>query len=237
MFTADERLDTMTARAKGNLNDIAESIVGCFPTLNLLEQRLSLELYRLLAKGLPVPRATLAERLKIPVDTINRILDSWPGVFSGPQRQVIGYWGLAILPAYDSPHRFTIDGRSLSAWCAWDTLFLPQLLGQTAEVESTSPSGVTVCLTVTPDRVERVDPIGAQMSFLLPDCTAVQKDVVTAFCHFVHFFPSRQVAARWAAQHAGTFVVSIHEAHVLAHLKNGAQYREVLVQPAHPRRP
>jgi hypothetical protein len=48
---------------KVNLDDLAPSIVGCFPTLDLLEQRLSLELYRLLAAGQPVPRETLAERL------------------------------------------------------------------------------------------------------------------------------------------------------------------------------
>jgi hypothetical protein len=76
---------------------------------------------------------------------------------------VVGYWGLSIPEAYASPHRLTIDGRRLSAWCAWDTLFLPQLLGQTADVESTSPTaGATVHVTVTPDALEYVDPVGAQ---------------------------------------------------------------------------
>ena len=51
------------SNGKVNLDDLAVSIVGCFPTLDLLEQRLSLELYRLLAAGQPVPRETLAERL------------------------------------------------------------------------------------------------------------------------------------------------------------------------------
>jgi hypothetical protein len=43
-----------------NLKEMAATIVGLFPTMNSLEQRLSLELYRLLANGQPVPRATLA---------------------------------------------------------------------------------------------------------------------------------------------------------------------------------
>jgi hypothetical protein len=55
--------------AKANLDDIAASIVGCFPKLDLLEQRLSLELYRLLTEGQAVPRASLAERL-IPCETV-----------------------------------------------------------------------------------------------------------------------------------------------------------------------
>jgi alkylmercury lyase-like protein len=66
------------------------------------------------------------------------------------------------------------------------------------------------------------------MSVLVPDAQEVQKNVVTSFCHFVHFFPSRQAAESWTAKHAETFLLSIHEAHVLARLKNQAQYREVL---------
>ncbi len=64
------------------------------------------------------------------------------------------------------------------------------------------------------------------MSFLLPDAQEVQKNVVTSFCHFVHFFTSRQAGESWVAKHAGTFVLSIQEAHILARLKNEAQYGE-----------
>lgn len=212
-----------------NLDEVAASIVGVFPTLDVIEQRLSLELYRLLAEGQPVPHAALADRLDISVETVNQILDRWPGVFWDPERRVVGYWGLSIPTAYSSPHSLTLGGRRLSAWCAWDTLFLPQLLGQTAEVRSISPGpGATVRLTVTPERVECVAPVDAEMSFLLPDPVGVQKDVVTTFCHFIHFFPSRQVGESWTAQHPGTFIVSIDEAMHVARRKNEMQYREIL---------
>ena len=215
----------MTAHDKINLDDVAARIVGVFPELDRIEQHLSLELYRLLAEGQPVSRAVLAQRVRIPMETVDQILDGWPGVFSNVHRQVVGYWGLAIPAAYASPHRFTINGRTLSAWCAWDTLFLPQLLGQTAEVDSTGPNASDrVRLTVTPERVERVEPVDAHMSFLLPDAAEVQKDVLTTFCHFVHFFPSRQSAESWCAQHPGTFILSIDDAHTLARRKNGVQY-------------
>lgn len=218
----------MATVTKLNLNELAASIVRCFPSLDVLEQRVSLELYRLLADGQPVPRGTLAERLRIPVETVTQILDYWPGVFSDAQGRVIGYWCLALPAAYASPHKLTIDEQVLSAWCAWDTLFLPQLLGRTAQIESTTPTGAKVSLTVSAQRVESLDPTGAQMSLLLPDRGGVQKDVITTFCHFVHFFPSHQAAQNWTAQHPGTFVLSVHEAHILARLKNEAQYRDVL---------
>jgi alkylmercury lyase len=124
-----------------------------------------------------------------------------------------------------------IDGRSLSAWCAWDTLFQPELLGRTVLVETASPDErAPVRLTVTPERVELLEPAEATMSFLLPDATAIQKDVVTSFCHFVHFFPSRQAGESWAVRHPGTFILSIGDAHALGSRKNAAQYRETLRQ-------
>lgn len=96
-------------------------------------------------------------------------------------------------------------------------------------MESASPDHrAPVRLTVTPERVEQVEPRDASMSFLLPDAAAVQKDVVTSFCHFMHFFPSREAGERWTARRSGTFVLSIDEAHALAGRKNAAQYRQAL---------
>jgi hypothetical protein len=84
----------MTVHDRINLDDVATRIVGVFPELDLIEQRLSLGLYRLLAEGQPVSRAVLAQRVRIPMETVDQILDGWPGVFSNAQRQVVGYWGL-----------------------------------------------------------------------------------------------------------------------------------------------
>lgn len=208
---------------------VALGIVKVFPALDRFEQRLSLEMYRLLSEGQPVARKVLAERLQAPSEAIDRILDGWPGVFSDSARRVVGYWGLSILAAYTSPHQLTINGQRLSAWCAWDTLFLPHLLGKTAEVESQSPciAGV-VKLIVTSSGVDRVEPEDVHVSFLMPDAVDAQKDIVSSFCHFVHFFPSRSAGDAWAAQHPGTFILSVEEAHAIARRKNQAQYGEVL---------
>lgn len=219
----------MTKAGKFDLDTLAAIVVGAFPKLDTLDQRLSLELYRMLAEGQPISRSVLARRLDVPDETVERILDRWPGVFSDAGQRVVGYWGLSLPSAYGGPHRLTIDGRCLSAWCAWDTLFLPELLGRTTEVETASPDQhAVVHLTVTPERVERVDPPDASMSFLLPDAAAVQKDVVTSFCRFVHFFPSRHAGEGWTARHRGTFILSIDDAHALGRRKNAAQYRETL---------
>ena len=212
-----------------DLNGVVASLLTAFPKLDLFEQRLSLELYRQLAAGQPVPRAALAELLRVPVETVSRTIDGWPGVFSDEQKRVVGYWGISLATAYASPHRLTVEGRRLSAWCAWDTLFLPQLLGKSAAIESTSPSpAVTVRLSVTPQGVELVDPADTHMSLLTPDVAWFQKDIVSTFCHFVHFFPSRKAGEAWVAQHPGTFILSVADAHIIAARKNEAQYGATL---------
>ena len=98
-----------------NLDDITAVTLALFPALNSFEQRLSLELYRLLAEGEPVAPVMLAERLGVSVDLVHQVLDSWPAVFSDSQHRVVGYWGLSIPAAYASPHRLTVNGRRLSA--------------------------------------------------------------------------------------------------------------------------
>jgi alkylmercury lyase len=224
-----QEVKQMVTKDKINLDDVLMTTLAAFPPLGDIEQRLSIELYRQLAQGRPVPRTTLARCLGIPFETMSGILAGWPGVFSDPEQAIVGYWGLALPTAYKSPHRFTVEGRILSAWCAWDTLFLPQLLGKPAAVESVSPvDSATIHLTVTPERVERVEPMGTQMSFLLPDAARVQTDVISTFCHFLHFFASQQAGETWAEKHPGTFLLSIEEAFLLGRRKNAAQYGDVL---------
>jgi alkylmercury lyase len=96
---------------------------------------------------------------------------------------------------------------------------------QTAEVVSRSPGLVgTVKLIMTPTGVDHVEPEDAHVSFLKPDAAEIQKDIVSTFCHFVHFFPSRPAGDAWAAQHPGTFILSVTEAHAIALHKNQARH-------------
>ncbi len=75
----------------------------------------------------------------------------------------------AALTALETPHRIEVGGKELYAWCALDTLFIPGLLGETAEVESKCPvSGETVRLTVTPEGVQEICPTDAVLSVVLP---------------------------------------------------------------------
>lgn len=114
--------------------------------------------------------------------------------------QIVGALGLSL---QDHPHRLSVDGVALSAWCAEDTLFLPAILQQTATIESPSPaSGQPIRLRVSPERLEEVSPAGAVISLVLVDPSrermASVETIWSAFCRHIHFFATRDEAERWA---------------------------------------
>lgn len=210
-----------------------EDLLGSFPDkflrLGKTERQASLQLYRLLAQGQPVACKTLAATVGLSEDMVTRMLRGWPGVYFNDNQHVIGYWGLA-LPKME--HRFEVNGRTLYTWCAWDSLFLPELLQQTAHVESKCPmTGELIRLTISPQRIEDRQPAGTVMSFVTPDAAKLRQDVILHFCHYVYFISSAAEAARWVAKTPGTLVLSLDAAFDLGRTKNRVQYRDDLEGP------
>ena len=121
------------AQAPPTAEALSERLLSVFPALDADDQLLSLALYRQLAQGEPVALPGLASAVGLPLDQVARRLERWPGVYSDAERRVIGYWGLTIRPM---THRLRVDWRELFAWCAWDALFLPAVLGRRVEVSS-----------------------------------------------------------------------------------------------------
>jgi hypothetical protein len=102
---------------------------------------------------------------------------------------IIGVLGLSL---GDHPHRFFVNGRRMTTWCAMDTLFLPALLRRTAVIESTSPlSRETVRLSVGPSGVESVSPAGAVVSMVILDPD--KADLKIPRRHVANVLPSRQL--------------------------------------------
>lgn len=213
------------AQTVTDIEGVAEALRTAAPTLDPAEQRMALELYRMLLAARPVEPSDLAARNGMSIDDVEVALDRWPGVFRDRKGRVIGFWGLAIR---GMPHRFTTSAGRITTWCALDPLIIAPLVTDRADVESNDPvSGETIRLTVTPEGVSNVGPSTAVMSMLQPSAP-FGHDVVEAFCHFVHFFASRDSAARWTAEHPGTFVLSIDEAFAIATRAWPALFRDAL---------
>lgn len=205
-----------------SLDQIASAVIDAFPKLSTSEQRVALALYRLLAQGQPVTAGQLSEASEAPPAAVTEMLGKWHGVQRNADGAVSAFWGLTLSK---TKHRFRIGGRDLHTWCAWDTLFLPPLLGAAAEVESTCPvSGKLVTLRVDPRGVEAVQPETAVLSFVTPSEAEVERNVIETFCCHVHFFASPDAWKRWSANHPVAFFLSLIDGWQIGVLKNLAQY-------------
>lgn len=119
-------------------------------------------------------------------------------------------------------HRLEVDGRTLYAWCALDTLFLPGLIGESAEVHSESPaSREPIRLTVSPNGVQYVDPPPTVISVVVPGisqaCEPDQKGGAEgAACSSMHFFATREEAANYLGPNRDVAILTVQEASMLA---------------------
>jgi len=208
------------------------ALLGAFPDefvrISLEEQGVAIALYRLLALGKPVTRLHLAQVSSKPVAEVDHLLEKWPSVYHDNIGNVIGFWGLSI---GEMPHKLLINGRELYAWCAWDTLFLPALLGSTTQISSCcSQSGKIIKLTIDPACIASVDPQTAVLSFITPDENGIREDVINNFCHSVLFFASPALGEQWVAEHPGTFLISVENAFELAQMINYQKFPGLMTQ-------
>ena len=208
-----------------NPSSLAAQLLAAAPPLSEREQHLAISLYRLLAEGEPVEAGLLADRAQMTREEIERALAEWSGIFTDGQNRVIGYIGLSIRPM---PHRLRVGGRTLFAWCALDTLFLPELLGESVDVESRCPTTAEpITLTVGGTEVSGVRPAEAVLSYL-HRTEPLDQNLIDTFCHYIHFFANPDVAADWTARHDGTFTLSLAEGSEIARRMNRGRYPSIL---------
>ncbi|MGH8549882.1 MAG: organomercurial lyase [Methylococcales bacterium] len=208
-----------------NLDDLVESLRPAFPVMNKFEQQVSIQIYRLLCKGSPVTRQMLAESLQVSVVTLQELLNRWWGIHFDDRNRIVGYWGLSIEPTH---HRFEVGGEKLYTWCAWDALFLPEILEAHARVESQcATTRARICLTLSPQCVEQFQPGDAVISFMTPAAALVKENVAAHFCHFVHFFKSEDAGLAWTGRHSGSFLMTIDQAHRLGYEINAMRYPDI----------
>jgi len=107
---------------------------GIPPSESTLPARLELQALRLLAEGQPVSPERLAAKLDLPVTIVTAIFYQ--------KRASAGEWNneghligsaLTLVP---TQHSIRVKSQELYAWCAFDTLMLPGLLGESAQVDA-----------------------------------------------------------------------------------------------------
>lgn len=218
---------------KVSIPEIAETLFPILPEFTPAEQKLSLQIFALLSQGAGLTGAQIATAARVPTRFVETFLAGHPGAYFDRNGVLVGYLGLAVRTM---PHRFKVKERDLFTWCAWDSLFIPELLAETAHVTSQEPGREEMIrLTVTPSGISASEPTEAAMSVLLPDLglpgerAKMEKDIISSFCHHVHFFSSRDRGEAWAQDRTGKYtVVSVAEGFELGRLMNQRLHGDAL---------
>ncbi len=197
------------------LEDYWTTLARVLPEFSPEQQHTAVTLYRELAKGKPLTTERVASVLGVASEKAAEELarDPLRAFVYADRGQIVGFGGLAAAPMH---HEFRVKGQTLWTWCAWDSLFIPTVLGDTADVSSPDPeTRELVRLTVSPISIERVEPKDAVVSFPLPgegNFDQSAENVMGTFCHSVFFFASRESGERWRSTHEGTVLYSLDDA-------------------------
>jgi alkylmercury lyase len=196
---------------------LAEGLVNVDGLFDRRDGQLALALYRLLAEGEPVSGERLAERTGRPLSEVADWLRG-PRTVLDERGEVVAFQGLSLR---SREHVLELDGRTLYAWCAADTLLITDLLDGPVRVRSTDPiTGKNLSLSVEDGRVRAVEPSTAVLSMVRPADGIVGEDVVPVGCGPINFFGSEESGRAFTERAEGTFLLTIEDGLELGRLIN-----------------
>lgn len=172
---------------------------------------------RMLAEGEPVTAQALAEATGLALGEVRDLIEEarQHGV-EVEDGAVVG----AALTLRPTQHHFRVRGNDLYAWCGFDTLSLPLITGEPAQVTSTCPvTGQEIRLTVAADgTTSNVTPPGVVVGIVgeeVLSCSSVSGPDSDE-CTQMPFFASREAGESWAGDHPGTAIVDLTDARTIA---------------------
>jgi len=190
-------------------------------------QRVSIALYRLLGRGLPVTREQLAKACGCSQERIGQLLDQLPltGLDLDASGAVKAFGGLSLEP---TRHKFVAGEAELHTWCVFDALFLPEILGKPARLETHCPaSGAELIVELSPGEVRAARPPDTVMSIVGPDREACCANLRKAFCDKVSLFKDSQAFKAWPHRPEDMGCVTLAEAQDFARRRNVLRYPDV----------
>ncbi len=177
-------------------DQLATVVAGALPVLDPRQRRAGMAVHRLLSAGVAATPEAVASLAGMSITEAGDVMAGLPtAVRRGTA--VAGFLGLQEGPA---AHRLRFAGAECGAWCAWDTLFVPELVGRFARAESRCPvTGVEIVVEVDPRTgVVSADPHDTLLTFLAQP-RPYAGEIVDQFCRWMHFVGGPAAADRWAA--------------------------------------
>jgi alkylmercury lyase len=161
----------------------------------------------------PISLDALAQALHSSREQVKAVLERYPDAEYDQFGNLLG-WGLTLHPTV---HQVGLEGNSLYAWCAPDTLYDPLVLNRPAQIVSRCPlTGAKIEIMLTPDRLLRLAPEAAVVSIVrdggmftrLKEAGCIRQ----GGCNNQFFFASGEVAAPWVSEHPDFIVLPVEEA-------------------------
>src|SRR5260221_1918740 len=169
--------------------------------------------HMLAQSGTPISLDALAQALHSSREQVKAVLERYPDAEYDQFGNLLG-WGLTLNPTV---HQVVVEGHSLYAWCAPDTLYDPLVLNRSAQIVSQCPvTGAKIEILLTPDRLESLSPASAVVSIVRDGSIFARLQEAGCIrqggCTNQFFFASQQVAAPWASEHPDFIVLPVEEA-------------------------
>ncbi len=205
-----------------DLDRLADEVAMALPQLDSEQRRVALAIYKLIGAGIPASPERIAALTRISSKDIGTLLEHLPtAAIEGGV--VTAFLGLQRDPG---THRLLVWDQAVFTWCAFDALFLPELVGRTGRAESRCPvTGGDVLVEVDPLLgVTTSKPEGAMLSFLAHPAPFAG-DVIVGFCRWVHFLSGPEAAKAWLEDESlperpEAIVLSLDEGVELGHRTN-----------------
>ncbi len=187
-------------------------------------QRLSVAIYRQLAKGHSVSKNELAQQLHISPEQIHRFLKLVPVTAIEFDRtgNISGFVGLSLKAGN---HRFIVNSYPLFTWCVLDALFLPSILQADATLLTECPeSGQTIEVFLSPCTVLSSNCPSPVVSLTSTDQNACRNDLRASFCNHVNLFSDFSAFEKWRRERPDVIGIALSDAYDLAVERNGWRY-------------
>lgn len=208
-------------------NDLRESYRKAYETIPQealeLDLRLTIRTIQGLSKGQPISLSELANLWEVPLEQVRLFLEA---AANSGNAEIDSDGNLVggILSLNPTSHSIVIDNQQLYAWCAYDAIYAPGVLGEKARIESRDPvTGSSIRMIITPHGIDEVKPKGAVVS-IVKDGTDMRGGPESPRCTQMLFFESAESARQWLKDRRDVAILTVEEVFDLA--------REFQIEPA-----
>jgi len=180
-----------------------------------LDLRVTFKTIQALAKGDPVSSTQLSDIWGMPLDQVQVILkqaEENGRVEINDRGDLVG----AVLSLNPTQHQISMDNQRLYAWCAYDAMYTPGVVGMPAQIVSKDPmTGGAIKVSIAFDGVDVVQPESTVVSVVNPGGDMSAGPESTRCTHML-FFESRESAKQWMQGRTGVSILTVEEVFKLA---------------------